>query len=389
MSAGPLINQERARALLESAVSGGELPPAYLFAGPHGVGKEEAALALARSLNCERNAGETGLDLFGTPAASGQTEHRQVRETLGGCGTCSSCSRIGRYSHPDVIVRMPLPRPRGSGRGNSADPGEALAFKAENPYRDPEVTGGSLSIGIADVRVIIRQLAYAPVEARMRVAILREAERMTEDAQNALLKSMEEPPPHTLFILTTHRPNALLPTVRSRSRTVCFRALRSEEIASYLREQGIGHGDEVNIAGLAMGSVNRAIQIAEGDVQGREEAIRFLTWAVEGRRREALAWASGYTFKSGGTMLTEARRVLEELLSLVRDVASLQNGVEDRLLNQDMVDVLRNVGRRVPEGAGLHALEAVACACGEVDSNVNLALIYATLFDDLRSLGIN
>jgi DNA polymerase-3 subunit delta' len=388
VSAGPLLNQERALALLERTLSSGELPPAYLFVGPHGVGKEEAALALAQSLNCQSGAGEEGPDLFEAAGSSSPEPHSGIR-ALGGCGICSACGRIGRYSHPDVIVRMPLPRPRGGKKGDPADPTDVLAFKADNPYRDPEISTGSLSIGIADVREIIPQLAYAPVEGGKRVVIFRESERMTEEAQNALLKSMEEPPPHTIFILTTHRPNALLPTVRSRSRIVHFRPLKAEEISYYLREHGIASGDEMNVAQLARGSLKRAICIAEGGVPGREEAIRLLSWAVEGRNREALAWAAVYTFKTSGVMLTEARSVLEELLSLARDVAVVQSGGKVALMNPDRADMLRDVGRRAPDGAGLQALEAVADACGEVDSNVNLALIYATLFDALIPLGIH
>ena len=156
-----------------------------------------------------------------------------------------------------------------------------------------------------------------------------------------------------------------------------------------MREHRIASGDEMNVAQLARGSLKRAICIAEGVVPGREEAVRLLSWAVEGRNREALAWAAGYTFKTSGVMLTEARSVLEELLSLARDVAVVQSGGKVALMNPDRADMLRDVGRRAPDGAGLQALEAVADACGEVDSNVNLALIYATLFDALIPLGIH
>ncbi len=390
MSAGPLLDQERVRGMLERTLAGGELPPAYLFAGPHGVGKEEAALALAQALNCSSGESEAAHDLFGAVQPD-DTRPSAFRQTLGGCGTCSACTRIARYGHPDVMVRMPLPRPRGSKSGSAADPSDALAFKADNPYRDPEISEStrSLSIGIADVREIIQQLAYAPVEGGERVVIFREAERMTEEAQNALLKSMEEPPHHTLFILTTHRPAALLPTVRSRCRTIFFRPLPAEVVARFLNKEGVAPGKEMDVARLSRGSLKRAFDIAEGGVPGREEAIRVLSWAVESRRREALAWAAGFTFKSSGITLLEARTVIDELLTLTRDVAAIQSGDTEKLMNPDMADMLLDVGRKAPQGAGLKALEAVADAWGEVDSNVNLALIYASLFNALAPLGIH
>jgi len=390
VSAGPLLDQERVREVLERTLTSGELPPAYLFAGPHGIGKEEAALALAQTLNCTGGTTEAESDLFGTVQPD-DSEPSVFRLTLGGCGICSACSRIAHYGHPDVMVRMPLPRPRGSKSGSAADPSDALAFKADNPYRNPEISEStrSLSIGIADVREIIQQLAYAPVEGGKRVVIFREAERMTEDAQNALLKSIEEPPLHTLFILTTHRPAALLPTVRSRSRTLFFKPLQAEVVARFLKEGGVAPGKEMDMARLSRGSLKRALEIAEGGVPGREEAIRILAWAVEGRKREALAWAAGFTFKSSGIMLIEARTVIDELLTLARDVAAIQNGDAEKLMNPDMADMLLDVGRKAPQDAGLKALEAVANAWGEVDSNVNLALIYASLFNALAPLSIH
>jgi hypothetical protein len=87
--------------------------------------------------------------------------------------------------------------------------------------------------------------------------------------------------------------------------------------------------------------------------------------------------------------LTEAGWILEELLSLVRDLAVLQTGLDEDLFNPDKAEMLRDVSRRSPDESGLRALEAVSEACGEVDSNVNLALIYATLFEALKPLGIH
>ena len=121
MSAGPLLDQSRARALLEQALRSGHLADAWLFVGPHGVGKEEAALAFARALDCTAAPG-SGPDLF-APLPAGEAAADRPR--LGGCGACETCLRIDRYTHPDVIVRLPLPRPKENG---PADPSEALSF---------------------------------------------------------------------------------------------------------------------------------------------------------------------------------------------------------------------------------------------------------------------
>ncbi|MFC1545220.1 ATP-binding protein [Gemmatimonadota bacterium] len=388
MSAGILLDQKRARRLLEQALSGGEIPPAFLFVGPHGTGKEEAALGFAKTLNCSPG-GEAVTDLFGESGSEkpDQGDSGLFTGVLGGCGTCHACRRIGVYSHPDVIVRMPLPRPKSPKQADPADPTEALAFKAEHPYRDPDISGGNLSIGIADVRAVTRQLAYAPVEGGKRVIIFREAELMREEAQNALLKSLEEPPDHSLFILTTNRPDALLSTVRSRCRTIHFGPLPHDTISAWLRDEGFALSEEFDCAALARGSLKRAVAISEGGVPAREEALQILSWVIDGRSPQAIKWAAGHTFKSGGGAQVNARQVMDELLSLTRDVAVIQAGSDVPLMNPDQEDLLRSIGAGATAGAGIEALEAVIAARGEVDRFVNLALIYTSLFEALKPLG--
>ncbi|MFO7768221.1 MAG: hypothetical protein R6W82_04595 [bacterium] len=381
MSAGPFLDHDRPRRLLGKALITGELPPAFLFLGPHGTGKEEAALALARGLNCTGPAGAA--DLFASPGA--EREAADEGPVLGGCGRCTACMRIGRYSHPDVVVRLPLPKPKKE--REPADPTGALAYKAENPYRDPPLDGGKAGIRVDDVREVVRMLAMAPVEGEKRVVVLRDAEEMTEQAQNALLKSLEEPPEHTLFILTARRPDALLPTVLSRSRVIHFGPLAPEVIASYLAsEEEIDPDRAREVAVLARGSMKRALEIVEEGVRGREDALQLLGWAAAGERREAMAWASDLVFKSAGGAFDEARAVLEELTSLTRDIAAVQAGEAGKLLNPDQQELLARIGRQAAPGAGLKALEATLRARGEVDSFLNLALIYSTLYERLAEL---
>ncbi len=383
MAAGRFLDHERPRTLLENVLRAGTMPPAWLFTGPHGVGKEEAALEMAMAVNCTASLPGPGLDLFTAPAAevtepgrTGGTEPGEYR--LGGCRVCSSCARIARYVHPDVIVRLPLPATRGNPTQPS-DPSEALAFKAAHPYRDPVVTGGNLAIRIADVRDVIAKLGLAPVEGERRVVIFREAELMTDEAQNALLKSLEEPPTHTLFVLTTDRPQRLLPTIRSRCRTVYFGPLSADVIAGWLRERGVDSELE-HLPALARGSLKRALDIAGGQIPGRSEALQLLEWAAAGERVKALRWSAEQTFRSGQGAQTVAREVVAELLSLIRDVAALQSG-EEALQNPDQAELLHRMAAALPPEAGQKALAVTLQACGEVDSFVNLALIYASLYE--------
>jgi DNA polymerase-3 subunit delta' len=161
--------QDRALAVLRAALSNGRLHHALLFTGPSGVGKRTTALALASALNCDQ----------------------------GGCGTCSVCTRIQDGIHPDVIT---------------------LARE-----------GAAQIVPIETVRTqVIAAVGLPPHEARERVFLIDEANSLQPAAANSLLKTLEEPPARTRFVLMTVAPDQLLPTIRSRCQRVSFAALGAE-----------------------------------------------------------------------------------------------------------------------------------------------------------------
>lgn len=161
--------QDRAVAQLVRALETGRVPHAYLFCGPAGCGKHTAGIALAMALNCEVEPGA-------------------------GCGRCATCERIAAGIHPDV--------------------------------RTLEPSGPSRTIPIADVRTqVVAAVGLPPHEAKARVFLIEEATTLLGPAANALLKTLEEPPASTHFILGTAAPDKLLPTIRSRCQKVGFVAL--------------------------------------------------------------------------------------------------------------------------------------------------------------------
>src|SRR6516164_6063231 len=170
--------------LLARSVGGGTLPPSLLFAGPAGVGKRLTALAVAQALNCTDGSRFT---VHGSGADA--------------CGVCAACSRIARSVHPDVVLVSP------NENGN---------------------------IKIEPVRDAIDRAQYRPFEGRRRVVIIDDADALVTQAQNALLKTLEEPTPSSIFILVTARPDMLLPTVLSRCPQLRFRPLPVEDIVAAL-----------------------------------------------------------------------------------------------------------------------------------------------------------
>lgn len=162
--------------LLSRSIGRGTLPPSLIFAGADAA--REVAIAVAQALNCL------------APVHSSQS-------TVDSCGTCAACVRIARSVHPDVLVVEP---------------------------------GDSGSIKIEQVRDVIDRAGYRPFEGRRRVVIIDQADTLVTPAQNALLKTLEEPPDSSVFILLTPRPDLLLATVRSRCIRLTFTVTGDAEI---------------------------------------------------------------------------------------------------------------------------------------------------------------
>lgn len=204
MSIIPLFGHEALQARLRDMIARGALPHSILFHGPRGVGKQRLALWLGASLLCTAE-----------PAARP-------------CGACQHCRYSAGLAHPDLHWFFPRPRLKDS---------EADAEEVREDYRDAiadRVKAGGLyapaagneGIFVSTIRAAVAAAAMSPALARRKVFVIGDAERMvpqegSEQAANALLKLLEEPPTDTTLVLTTSEPGALLPTIRSR--VVAFR----------------------------------------------------------------------------------------------------------------------------------------------------------------------
>jgi DNA polymerase III subunit delta' len=313
--------------LLARAIARGTLPPSLLFAGPEGIGKRLTALALAQALNCEHSNRPAAdeqppLDVRGADVA------QQAAAGNDACGSCRPCTRIARGVHADVLVLE---------------------------------SGDSGAIKIEQIRDVIDRAGYRPFEGRRRVVIIDGADALGLPAQDAILKTLEEPPSRSVFVLVTDRPDVLLPTVRSRCQRLRFGPLTPSDVASVLmRDHGMSAPQAHAAAAASGGSIGRAIEgAAEGATEARDVAARLLQGAAlttDPRRR--LEGAKLLT--AGGSDRDELSRRLLALSSLIRDLGLLGARADDRTLaNGDLKPQLQSLLKSYDADRALRAYAVV------------------------------
>ena len=387
-----IIGHRRIVGLLARSVQRDSLPPSLIFAGPSGVGKRLTALATAQALNCTAPVIGESLSASGSleplrsadalsdragggspaqvrnggapqplPEAESLRSRPRVGESLpasgGGaprelifdaCGQCPACTRIARRIHPDVLIVEP---------------------------------GGSGTIKTDQVREVIDHAGYRPFEGRRRVVIIDEADALVTAAQNALLKTLEEPPSSSVFILVTARPDVLLLTVQSRCPRLRFRPLDTQDVATALLERGQSEHDARAIAASADGSLGRALDMAGSDlVEARTVAHQVLTGAAgseDPRRR--IDGAKDLLAKTGGGGAGDREQLashLRAMASLLRDVEVLSTGADVRTLaNVDMKPALERLAGAFRGERGVRAFSAIDRALVALDRNAGVKIV--------------
>lgn len=241
--------------LLRHAVESDRVSSVYLFAGPAGVGKDRLAHALAQVLNC-----------------------RAPRPDGDACGECEMCSKIARAVHPDLIVlqRELKDPPKDSPRDTVKDREEAERMRTKRREEIPE-SELRPNITVEQIEELLARMPFRPHEGATRWVIFRDAERLLPAAANKLLKTLEEPPKDTHFVLVTARPSALLPTIRSRCQTLRFGLLSPADAGAVLREGADEFGlDPSHIDALVTlgdGSVGRALEFKNQEAHRDRQAV--------------------------------------------------------------------------------------------------------------------
>jgi DNA polymerase-3 subunit delta' len=307
---------------LQSAISKG-VRHAYIISGYHHVGKTALAEEFARALMCV------------SPLSPGQP-----------CGVCSACRRVGRGTHPDVTLYD-------------------LARQQETSEKSS--VSKNLSLNIQTVRDITWSISLRPMEARHRVVIVDDVETMQETAQEAFLKTLEEPPPYAVILLLTTDAELLLETIRSRCTVLQLQTVRPSTIGEMLLASGLDEKDATAVATASIGRPGWAIQAAShpGPLRERLELESLVKAWITGDEYHRVVEATRL-----GDVFSKDRAAVYARLSLVqtmwREIVLQALGVADVY----RPDTSFSDGWHPTVGEGVTALRSVEQCLNDLDANV-------------------
>jgi DNA polymerase-3 subunit delta' len=251
------------KSMLTEAVRSSHIAHAQLFVGTEGALNLPLAIAFATYLHCE---------------------NKQADDS---CGVCPACSKNNKFIHPDTHFVFPISNVKGE-KDDDKLRAEMMkswrAFLLEQPLGNIQdwtnFYGGEdkqAAISRDESREIIKTLSLKPFESKYKVMIIWQPELMHPSAANGILKILEEPAPHTFFILVSNAADRLLPTIISRTQIVSVPLLQDDELEAYLiGQRGLEEARAVKITSLAEGNINYALKLAEGDED--DNAQRFIEW---------------------------------------------------------------------------------------------------------------
>ena len=322
-----IIGHERPKTILQASLRQDHIAHAYLFHGDEGIGKRLVALRLAQALNCESGDGSDA------------------------CGACRSCMQIEARTHPDFLAVEP----------------------------DPELANPQIKI--EQIRDLEHQIAFQPLVGRKKVFLINDADRMTLGAANALLKTLEEPPDHSVLLLVSGRPSALPATVRSRCQSLRFMPpARTQVEAALILKREIPPADARLLAAASQSRLGAALTM---DLA-----------ATRATHDELCAIASPQTLRSVTAILTAAEafhksdrgpEVLDWLSQWIRDLLLVCIGADqDHLIHADRLAALKTAARSARADQLANLLDEIDALQRSAGRNLNLHMALETVLLRLR-----
>ncbi len=316
-----VLGHSRPIEFLQRAIKNGKVVNSYLFLGSEGIGKKYVALQFAKALNCLEGEAERG----------------------DACDHCSSCKKIDHALHPDILIIEP----------------EGQNIKVEQ------------------VRQLQRDLAYRPYEGKRRVCILTAADRMAPNMSNILLKTLEEPPLHTLIILLANNSRFILPTILSRCQPIRFNPLPIPLVSKWLMEgKGLNETDAHLLASLSEGSPGKALEIQEEIRQiPREELLKEWVGLKSLSIERMWGWVESLPSQRENLLL-----ILEVAKTLLRDLVMVKTlKKEPKLIHSDLLQVMEPMATTWSLSSLLKRMEILHQTMLAIKANANTSLALETM----------
>ena len=373
-----VAGQEHILQMLKRSIATDRIPQALLLTGSEGCGTLAIAVAFARVVNCETLRGK-GL---------GSIDPSDVEA----CGTCRACIQARTLQHPNITLITALPSGKAGVESELAPAAleELTELKlglAEDPYVELQMTGAT-QIRISQIREIKRSLAMSSVQSGRRVVIINRVETMTTEAANAFLKTLEEPHDDVTLILTTSRPEQLLPTIVSRCQELMVPPLDDELVVQALVESGACEREEASlIAPFAEGSIVTAKAFLAEDVQAdREEAVTLLRSALKGGGFR-IALSSAVASVAEGRDRNRAIMILSLLAVWLRDARSLSMAGDNAVIaNADQQDALERFVSRFGLADFDQVLDLIEAGVRDIRRNVTISTVLTTTMLSIRKV---
>lgn len=320
-----ILGNSRVKKILSKALQRERVPNSILFCGPEGVGKKDMALVLAKAMNCEKKRDDA-------------------------CEACSSCRAIHTGNFPDVIEIYP----------------EGNVVKIEQMRN-------------------LRQIAYLrPMVGKKRAFIVFEAEKMTEEAANSLLKILEEPPLSSHIILITHNPFMIIPTIKSRCQILNFSPVSKEDIEKILVEKGYEKEKAKILSLLVGGNLKSALSLEWAEVEERRQQAWQLLLSLLGKENMAF-FLRNYSSSHRALVREEWEHILEILSSFCRDLILVKEKSDFSLLiNPDYKEEIEKTVRLLSLEWIIICLEKIDYVISGFRKNLNLNLLFSSFFSNFK-----
>jgi len=325
MSFKDIYGHEKQISVLQASIARDRIPHAYLFYGMKGIGKRTVAEVFAKALNCKSRG-----------------------DSPDACDRCSSCLKIDRRNHPDVIT-----------------------IKAEGQF-----------IRVNEIRELQEQMKFKPFEGGKRVFIIVDADTMNIISANALLKTLEEPSTSNILILITSRPHQLPMTILSRCQHLRFNPLQRETIASFLQKKfSLDHQSSYLISSSSGGSIGKAMTLHDDSYLKMREAVVEIMSKI--KMRDPLKLLS-----VANDFGQEKKEIMEKLSILItgyRDaLVYKETGETDRVINRDYIDIIKSVAEGLSGREILNSIKAVDQAFHAMNQNANKQLTLESMMFKLN-----